>query len=187
MPGRTMHQTSDPAVHEPDWMSRLQRGDEAAFQALFHAHAPGLCSYLTRFVGSHDVAEDLVQDIFVQLWTRRESLEITGSVSGYLFRAAKNRALNQLRHQKANGRLRAALLVRSGGAEGSGENELLEMLDVQDAVSSLPGRMRMIFTLSRYNGMTHAAIAESLGLGVKTVEAQIGHALKILRGKLRRE
>lgn len=178
---------SSSAAHRPtpDWVEQMRRGDEAAYREIFHAHAPGLCSYVTRFVGSRDVAEDLVQDIFYRLWLQRETLTITGNLSGYLYRAAKNRALNALRHEKATGRLHAALIRRTGDAVGSEEDELLEMLNVREAVEELPARMRRMFTLSRYHGMTHAAIAETMGLGKKTVEAQIGHALKILRARLR--
>jgi RNA polymerase sigma-70 factor, ECF subfamily len=164
-----------------EWVGRIRAGDESAFETLFRACAPGLCLFATRYLGSRSAAEDLVQELFLSLWKKRGELEITGPVDTYLYRAARNRALNQLRHSQVEERFRTAVLER--GMEGaiSPDVEILEMLDVQDAIQGLPPRCRLVFTLHHHHGLTYADIARSLGLSIKTVETQMGRALKSLR------
>ena len=161
-------------------MEQICRGEKDAFDAMFLAYAPGLCGYLTRYVGCREMAEDLVQDVFFTIWSRRTEIRITGSVSSYLLRAAKNRALDAIRHDKVANRFAAGVIAGADDPD-SAESELLALLEVQEAISRLPARRRLIFTMSRQQGMTYAEIAESLGLSIKTVEAQIGLALRSLR------
>ena len=165
----------------PEWIQRIRVGDEAAFEALFRAFAPGLCAFLGRYVQSRAVAEDLVQDLFLTLWNKREELEITGTVDTYLFGAARNRALNHLRHERVADRFRTTVLERATPQALSNEVEILELLEVQEAVDTLPARCRLIFTLHHHQGLTYQEIAHSLGLSIKTVETQMGRALKALR------
>lgn len=174
-----------PVLSGPQWMERIRRGDKAAFEALFEAYAPGLCAYLARYVRSQEVAEDLVQDIFLRLWGQRDEIQVSGSISGYLFLAAKHRALDQIRHGKVVDRFAALHAARSEDSLESSETALLTLLEVSEAITQLPARRRLIFNLSREQGMTHGEIAESLGLSIKTVEAQIGLALKALRTVLK--
>jgi RNA polymerase sigma-70 factor (ECF subfamily) len=168
-------------VQAPQWVQRIRLGDEAAFESLFRAFAPGLCAFLGRYVESRAVAEDLVQDLFLTLWHKREELQITGTVDSYLFGAARNRALNYLRHERVTDRFRTSILERGEPHGSSEEGEILEMLEVQGAVETLPARCRLIFSLHHHHGLTYAEIARSLGLSVKTVETQMGRALKALR------
>jgi RNA polymerase sigma-70 factor, ECF subfamily len=164
-----------------DWVRQIREGDQAAFETLFRTCAPGLCAFVTRYVGSRSAAEDVVQDLFLSLWKKREELEITGPIDTYLYRAARNRALNQLRHTRVEDRFRTAVLERDDGATTSPEVEILEMLEVQEALQTLPARCRLVFTLHHHQGLTYAGIARSLGLSIKTVETQMGRALKSLR------
>jgi RNA polymerase sigma-70 factor (ECF subfamily) len=165
----------------PQWIQRIRQGDQAAFESLFRAFAPGLCAFLGRYVESRSVAEDLVQDLFLTLWQKRGEMEITGTVDSYLFGAARNRALNYLRHQRVADRFRTTVLERAEPVGFSEEGEILEMLEVQEAVETLPPRCRLIFTLHHHQGLTYADIATSLGLSVKTVDTQMGRALRALR------
>ena len=164
-----------------DWIQPLRQGDTAAFEALFRAFAPGLCTFVARYVDSRAVAEDLVQDLFVTLWRKREQIAIEGTVDLYLFGAARNRALNYLRHQKVEERFRTTVLERSDSHLELREGEILELLEVQEAIDTLPARCRLIFSMHHQQGHTYAEIARSLGLSIKTVETQMGRALKALR------
>lgn len=170
-----------PALSASEWMDRIRNGDEAAFESLFRTYAPGLCAYVVRYVNSREMAEDLVQDLFLRIWRQRPEIQITGNMSTYLFAAAKHRALNQIRQERVANRFTAALAARAEDPRDSGETELLELLEIHEAIGRLPARRRLIFTLSRQQGMTNASIAQSLGLSIKTVEAQIGLARKALR------
>src|SRR5215207_2149794 len=84
----------------PEWVERIRAGDEAAFEALFRALAPGLCTLVTRYVHSRDIAEEIVQDLFLDIWTRRAELAIDRSIAAYLFGAARNRALNHAKRER---------------------------------------------------------------------------------------
>ena len=170
----------------PEWAERIRRGDQAAFESLFRAFAPGLCAFTARYVESAQVAEDIVQDLFLALWRKRETLAIEQSVATYLFTAARNRAINYLRHQRIARRWEGSVVGRIDTSTPSDEAELLEMLDLQDGIERLPARCRLIFTLSRQQGMSYREIADSLGLSVKTVEVQMGRALRALRAWTRR-
>ena len=164
-----------------DWIQPLRDGDAVAFESLFRAFAPGLCTFVARYVDSRAIAEDLVQDLFLTLWRKREEIAIDGAVDVYLFGAARNRALNYLRHQRVEDRFRTMVLERSDSQVVLREGEILELLEVQEAIDTLPARCRLIFSLHHQQGLTYAEIARSLGLSIKTVETQMGRALKALR------
>ena len=183
-PVRSLGESARP--HPIEWLERVRCGDEAAFESLFRAFAPGLCAFVARYVGSRAVGEELVQDLFLKLWQKRAELAVEQGVTTYLFTAARNRAINYLRHEAVAARAAAGVVGRIDDASQPREAELLEMLDLQDAVDRLPARCRLIFTLSRQHDMTYAEIARSLGLSVKTVEVQMGRALKALRASVQR-
>jgi RNA polymerase sigma-70 factor, ECF subfamily len=179
-------QTATSLTWGPEWVRRLRVGDEAAFEDAFRTYAPALCAFAFRYVGSRAVAEDLVQDLFLTIWRKREELDITGAVGSYLYTATRNRALNHLQREQAGERFRVALLERLDASMSAGEEEMLTTMEMQRALDELPERCGLIFRLSRQEGMTYAEIAASLGLSVKTVETQMGRALKRLRDRLLR-
>ena len=132
-------------------------------------------------------AEEIAQDVMLELWRRRESLDVTESVRGYLLQATRNRSLNALRHRAIEKRSEPQLadgvakLPSTDAAVRASEIELA----IQAAVAELPNRCRQIFELSRVDGLKYAEIATKLGISVKTVEVQMGKALRILRERLR--
>lgn len=168
---------------ESEWTDLIRQGDETAFGILFRTYAPGLCAYVSRFVRSPAAAEDIVQDLFLTLWRKREQIQIHGALSTYLLRAAKNRALNSVRSTQLAERFRASQ-AHQDAVEPSEEAELLATLDLQDAIAALPPRCRLIFTLNRQQGHTYQKIADDLGISFKTVDTQMQRALKSLRAKL---
>ena len=132
------------------------------------------------------VAEELVQDVMLELWRRRETLAPDGSAQAYLFQATRNRVLNHLRHLKIEQRSEPELQHESS-ATPHADSEVVqtELSDaVWMAVQSLPDRCREVFELSRVHGLKYAEIASQLGISVKTVEAQMGKALRTLRDRL---
>lgn len=174
-----------PAVPDAELVRRIRGGDERALETVFRAHFAGMASFVQRFVRSPDVAEELVQDIFLKLWTKREQLSDIESFRTYLFRAARNQALNWLRRQKLERRWQEE---HAGDDEASAsplaDEEAAEQelsAAVQEAINRLPPRCREVFLLSRDGGLTYAEIANTLGISVKTVETQMGRALKALR------
>ena len=170
-------------MHGAEWTQRIRDGDEAVYETLFRTFAPGLCSFLTRYVGERAIAEELVQDVFLSLWNHRASVHITGSVQAYLFAAARNRALNYIEHERVADRFRVATLTRMSATDASvqGEAECFAALEMQEALAQLPVRCRLVFSLQRNHGMSYGEVASTLAISVKTVEAQMGRALKTLR------
>lgn len=158
-----------------------------AFEQLFRKHYPVLCGYATKYVWDPDQAEEIVQDLFYNIWQKKNNLNIDISIEAYLFRAVRNSCLNYLKHQRI--RQQHADNVKSDSLSGqvSSDNpvETLELqVKIDEAVEALPPERQKIFRLSRYEGLKYKEIADQLGLSVKTVEAQMGKALKTLRENL---
>lgn len=168
---------------------RMRLGDERALETIFRMYYPGLVGFVRRYVKTTEIAEELVQDLFLKVWSRRGSLGEIDSMKTYLFRAARNTALNHLRRRK----LEHEWLEKEGttitetqtleGDEAVTESELATA--VRAAVDRLPPRCREVFMLSRDAGQTYGEIAKSLGISIKTVETQMGRALKALRESLK--
>jgi len=164
----------------------LRIDSERAIEQLFEQYYAYLCRSAFRLLPDGHLAEDLVQEVFYELWKRRESLRISISLKAYLRRATVNKTLNYIRdhrkvffeaedHQPLAGKLDDA-------------QQRLEAAELQEridrAIDQLPDRCRIVFVLSRFEEMTYAEIADQLNISVKTVENQISKALRSLRKAL---
>jgi RNA polymerase sigma-70 factor (ECF subfamily) len=132
-------------------------------------------------------AEEIAQDVMLELWRRRESLDVTESVRGYLLQATRNRSLNALRHRAIERRSEPLLadgVTHLPPTDAAVRERDLERA-IQTAIADLPDRCRQIFELSRVEGLKYSEIASRLGISVKTVEVQMGKALRILRQRLK--
>jgi RNA polymerase sigma-70 factor (ECF subfamily) len=169
-------------------------GDAAAFDAVFHAHYAPLCAYAALFTGSVEAAEEVAQDVLFELWRRRASFVIDTDLRSYLYRAVRNRALNAVRRARSEGRLTSGLAhdaVVTAGAWESGGTDIEERLCIEEmhaaiqrAIDRLPERSRAVSLLRWRHGLSHREIAARLGIQVKSVELQVGRALKVLRRRL---
>lgn len=174
------------------WVERIRTGDMDAFESMFRAYKDSLGAFIERCVGSRDAMEDVLQNLFIRLWERRDDWELTVPLNVYLFRAARNSAISYLRHQRIETRFQERV-AREGdttlepAAPTSGE-EAAHLKDVEDAieraVAQLPPRCREVFCLSRYQQLSYAEIAQVMQISVKTVEVQMGRALTALRARL---
>lgn len=175
-----------PVVDDRELLARIRRGDEGAFDALFRQYYGPLVALAESLLRRRAEAEEIVQDVMLELWRRRETLVIEETWRAYLFRAARNRALNELRHEKVA--QLAEPLVRGEDSVGPAAHAQVVAAELDDAivraVAALPGPVRETFELSRKNGLTYGEIAGVLGISVKTVEARMGRALKDLRERL---
>lgn len=166
--------------------NNIQKGDEKAFEQLFKTYYSHLCLFSSNIMEDEIVAEEIVQEFFVKLWEKRTKLNIETSLKNYVFRSVKNLCLNQIKHNKI--RVKHAKYVISE-AEANNFNDNFIEVDlakrIEESIQTLPEKRREIFRLSREEGLKYREIAEKLKLSIKTVEAQMGLALKTLREKLK--
>jgi len=165
-------------------VAMLRSGDKSAFKSIFDRYHAQLHHYLIRRGVPTSAAEDILQDAFLAVWERRETLDPSRSVKGYLYRSCHNRAVNHFRdHSKfvAEDDAPESGLMPTQEADLS-YNELKSTVDL--AVSELPDRRRAVFELCFINGLTYREAADTLGISIKTVENQMGHALRTLRDRV---
>ena len=172
--------------HERDrgWAERIRAGDATAFEALFQAYFDKLCTSCLRYVHTPDVADSLVQDVFVSIWQRRASWVPRRTVRTYLYGAVRNEALKYLRHQEVVRRWQEEQQEKNPPPTRRPDEDLnyKELRTaVQHGIDQLPERRRRIFVFHRHDGLTYREIATLLDISVSTVETQIGRALDNLR------
>ena len=167
---------------------RLRAGDERAFDSIFRSHYPHLVRMAESVLRDRAVAEEVAQEVMLELWRRRETLAVEQSFRAYLLRSTRNRALNHVRHQRVVMREAAVAAVAAESASApSAEDEVLGTeleRAVRSAIASLPEKSREVFQLSRDQGLKYAEIAAVLEVSVKTVEKRMGQALAELRERL---
>ncbi|MDR2041694.1 MAG: RNA polymerase sigma-70 factor [Tannerella sp.] len=162
------------------------KDDESAFRTLFYQFFTPLCGYAMRYVPNWDDCEDIVQETFLKFWKNRKSLAFNRSFRSFLVASVKNACIDLLRRQdtESTGRERFA---HHPADESSEElyalTELEQMLDA--ALAKLPEPVRAIFVMNRFEGKTYPEIAKAQQVSVKTVEAYMTKALKLLRAELR--
>ena len=168
-------------VSDSELAAGLRRGEESSFKELFDRYHAPLYRYLLRKGVPSAAAEDILQNAFMALWERRENTDPTKSLKGYLYRTCHNRAANYFRDQ-------GKFVIGDDGSEATvaptqesdaGYNALQAALEV--AVAMLPERRRAVFELCFIDGLTYREAAEVLGVSTKTVENQMGHALRAIR------
>ncbi|HEX3866813.1 MAG TPA: RNA polymerase sigma-70 factor [Gemmatimonadaceae bacterium] len=167
-------------------LDRLKSGDQAAFDSIFRAHYPNLVAFGQGLLRDRSAAEDIAQEVMLELWRRRAELRITESLRAYLLRSIRNRSLNQIRHANVERRAEPQLVgeesIAASGASQVVAHELRSALTA--AVAELSPACREVFELSRGQGLRYSEIASTLGISIKTVESQMGKALRHLRLRL---
>lgn len=174
-------------MEEPDLLRKIRTGDEMAFEKLFRLFYEGLCRYAQGMVNEPELAEEIVQDMFVQIWEKRQTLDFHTGIRPYLYRAVHNRCLNQIQHQKVRALHQQEILsTTSETFQPAGKAEFSELKErFNAALLKLPEECRKVFKLSRENEFSYREIADYLGISIKTVENQMGKALRIMREELR--
>ncbi|HYS69243.1 MAG TPA: RNA polymerase sigma-70 factor [Gemmatimonadaceae bacterium] len=165
---------------------RIRAGDESAFDTLFRSHYAHLVRMAESVVRERALAEEVAQEVMLELWRRRETLRVEQTFRAYLLRSTRNRALNQVRHQRVVAREAAIAAIDSPSAPSVEEEMLGTELEqaVRAAIDALPEKCREVFQLSRDHGLRYAEIASTLEISVKTVEKRMGQALAELRDRL---
>ena len=174
------------SLSDDEIIKLLQENSEAAIDRLFQQYYEYLCKAVYRIIPDTNYVEDIVQEVFYELWKKRNQLRINSSLKAYLRRAAVNRALNHIR----DGKFKRMNEVNEDLMQPVKENvtHLIEAnelrLIIDKIIDNLPERCRIVFILNRFEDMTYKQIGEHLNISVKTVENQISKALKILKEQL---
>ncbi len=179
-------------THDDTLVEQIRAGEIAAFERLFHTYYAPLCAFVAAYVESRALAQDVVADLFAWVWEQRAQWRVRGSVSTYLFGAARNRALNARRHQAVADRWKAeaALDPRVSGM-GQGPQASDREVESRDlahamvrAVAALPERQQQAFNLRARSHLANAEIGAVMGISEKAVEKTLARAYKTLRDVL---
>jgi RNA polymerase sigma-70 factor (ECF subfamily) len=168
-------------------IGRIRQGDKQEFEKLFRSSYVSLVRYAKRFLKDHDTAEEIVQDLFFRLWQDRGNITIESSLNGYLFRSVHNKSLHFIEHQKVIER-HAGEIAASADETAEPVTDAIYYSELQSKVARvlerLPEKCSVIFRMSRFEGLKYNEIAEKLSVSLKTVEANMGKALKEFRKAL---
>lgn len=153
-----------------------------AFELFFRSNYPRLVGYALKLVNDRDLSEDLVQQTFVNLWEKRDSIEESVNLNSYVLRSVHNACLNHFKHEKVKAEFGNETLQTQSEAFEEGKLEASELqLKVNETIEQLPEQCRRVFLLSRQEGKKYREIADELGISIKTVENQMGKALRLMR------
>lgn len=154
------------------------------FEILFRELFKPLCSFSIKYVGDLDDAKGLVHEVFVSVWEKMDTLPADLNYKSYLYTAVRNRSLNFIRDRKKHVMLEH--VAERDLAEANDPMVAAELArEIEMAIASLPEKCRMVFELSRSEGLKYAQIAEKMEISIKTVEAQMSKALSVLREHLK--
>ena len=165
----------------------LKQDDQAAFTEIYNRYKAPLFVHAYNLVKDEDEAKDILQQVFLNLWTGKDQIDNRQKIVGYLYTAVKNRFLTQVAHQAVESKYLDSLVDFANHGECLTDHNLREKqlwAIIDKELASLPERMRLVFEMSRKMQMSHKEIADELGIAEKTVKNQINGTLKVLRAKL---
>lgn len=169
-------------------LAKIKEGDVKAFEEVFRLYYSPLCLYAASMTGQMEVAEEIVEELFYVFWKDKEKLHVFRSIKSYLYGAVRNQSLQYLEHMEVMKRHQETVLSSPLHASAADPQELIEYKELQvlihKTLEQLPPVRRRIFCMHRMEGKKYAAIASLLGLSVKTVEAEISKALRVLRKEI---
>jgi RNA polymerase sigma-70 factor (ECF subfamily) len=174
-------------IRENESIGRIRKGDIKQFETLFRSSYASLVKYARTIIKDQDTAEEIVQDLFFRLWQDKEKIKIESSLNGYLFRSVHNRCLHYIEHLKVIERHEHEMSLEKESRSES-PADILQYKELQAKIArtieKLPERCGQIFCMNRFEGLKYSEIAEKLSISIKTVEANMGRALKEFRKAL---
>jgi RNA polymerase sigma-70 factor, ECF subfamily len=168
-------------------ISGLVRGDEEAYKMMFDQYYMDLCTFANHYLNSPDVSRDVVQDVFINIWSNRNQFQITHSLKAYLYQAVRNHSINYLKKHSKEVELtpqnrKKADIHRYTQHSDSFEKQMAKK--IWEIAEELPEKRKAVFILHRKHGLTYKEIAKVMEIKRKTVENQMARALKYIREKI---
>jgi RNA polymerase sigma-70 factor (ECF subfamily) len=174
-------------IRDGEIIRRIRQGDVRQFELLFRSSYVSLVRYAMTLIKDHNTAEEIVQDLFFRLWRDKKNIKIESSLNGYLFRSIHNRCLHYFEHKKVVMRHAEDIAYRKPESPEN-PSDILHYKELQSRIARilerLPERCGRIFYMNRFEGLKYYEIAEKLSISIKTVEANMGKALKEFRKEL---
>lgn len=168
-------------VADDTLITGIKNDDYTCYNQLFVRYYHRLCAFVFTLTQNDSASEDVVQELFIRIWANRQKLEIKETVSGYLYRASKNGALNYLRAEKN----RQKSIQKMPVPGWQNDESLIEQIEfsamLNQCISRLPERSRDVFLKSRFEGMKLQEVADHMGTSVKTIKNQIWKSLCFLK------
>jgi len=175
-------------INDRNILKQLRKGDIKSFESLFHQFHKGMSLYSISLLKNEMLAEEVVQDVFYNIWKNRNEFNLNSNWQSYLYKSVYNNSMMQIRKNKKEIRVEDEYLanIEDMKPDPSIEMDLGELnKTIESTLKLLPERTRNIFKMSRFQGMKYNEIAIKLAISVKTVEANMGKALKAFRVSLR--
>lgn len=174
-------------IEDSKLLEEMQNGDRQSFKTIYNKYSKDLFLYAIKVIKNRTVCEDIVQDVFIALWSKREKTKIS-ALKPYLFQAVKYQIFNHFRNSKFSSEDLTRLNIIDVSMNVAQKLEYSELeMRIRNHVDKLPQRCRQIFMLSRYQHKSNKEIAEELDISVQAVKNQISKALAFLRSNLRLE
>lgn len=187
-----MKRVRSQAEKEAVLVEKIQQSDKDAFKELFDQYYTPLCVYASKIIGSPDQSRDIVQDVYIKLWDNRKDLVIYKSLKAYLYQAVRNQSLNYIEKRRrqvqfeepefSQKEIQDMHILNSAHQNHISDKDLSKR--IWELVEELPEKRKSVFILYRKHGLSYSEIAEVMGITRKTVENQMGKALKYLRNQL---
>ncbi|MCX2451282.1 RNA polymerase sigma-70 factor [Pedobacter sp. PLR] len=173
-----------PLSHEAELILKISKGDKRAFTTLFEGYYKSLAAYIFKLTESMEVTEEIVQDVFIKVWLKRETLTGISSFSNYLFILSRNKTLNHLRKQaRYSSHFQSLETELETDVRTEEENDIYEdfRLLIDDAIERLPPQQKRIYQLSRFERLKYEEIAQQLSLSAETVKKHMYLATKAIK------
>src|SRR5690606_9770696 len=172
-------------------LKALQNGDKKAFEYIYLRFGDKLVRYVDSRVRDRSVSEEIVQELFLSLWSRRKKVAPDTDLEPYLFSAAKYKILSHIRSEKVRRRYAEHFALFVAQHQSNLTAELLDLADlkalIEERISELPPKCQQVFRMSRFAHKSIAEIAEEMGISKRTVENYLTKALKYLRETLSKD
>ncbi|MBN1251226.1 MAG: RNA polymerase sigma-70 factor [Bacteroidales bacterium] len=177
------------SLSEDNTFNKIKSGNLKTFEKVFREFYPVLCSFANKFLSDADKSEEIVQEIFYKIWKKRESLDINVSLKSYLYKSVQNKCYQIIQHKAVEDKYKNYVINDKSNHSilPSDELEIEEInLLIEQTLNSLPDRCNQIFRMNRFEGLKYKEIADKLSISIKTVEANMGKALKAFRSNFKK-